>query len=150
MRKTLTFVIIMIAIGELFFYRFCEDREISCVGNINYFKGDDKLSLIIGQKMNDGKGLLTLSGALYEGKESRINVSKVIQFDYHEENNILIAQSTLIQNSPMNEIKGEEEKKWFPEFFVKKGGKLPLTIKRTGIDTWIFYSNPVPLFICEK
>jgi hypothetical protein len=132
----------------LFFY--LKNEEINCVGNVVFINGKNKLSLVIKHKMSDGNGIITQSGTLDLENQNPVAVSQIIRFQYSKNNDVFIAKSTSIQNSPRNMITSEEEKHWLPEFFVKEGSELTWIIKQSSINSWFFFSNPVPLYICER
>lgn len=125
-------------------------KDISCTGNVTFIKGKEQLSLVVGHKMNDGKGLITLSGTFDHGNNEPLTISKIVHFSYHQFQGVVTAQSTAVQDSPANEVTYEEVRDWLPDFFFRQGGKITWVINKTGVNTWLFFSNPVPLYLCEK
>lgn len=85
-------------------------NKINCIGNVTFFRGDNKLSLVIKHKMSEGEGVITQSGTLYIKNNRPLIVNQVILFRYTQSNDVIIATSTSIQNSPRHELSSEEEK----------------------------------------
>ncbi len=135
---------------SVFFMLSFHSKEINCTGNITFIKGKEKLSLIVGNKMDDGKGLITLSGTIDNGNNESLEISKKVNFNYSQNNDVITAKSVTIQNSPENEVISEEANVWLPDFFIKPDTNITWVINRIGLNSWLFFSNPVPLYICEK
>lgn len=92
--------------------------------------------------MRNGHGVLSLAGRLTDDNQKVISLSKIIRFNYLRDGDLYLAKSTLIEPSPDNQMSIEQQEKWLPAFFITVGATFPFVIKRTGIDTWVFYSGP--------
>ncbi|ELY5855536.1 hypothetical protein SNN70_004129 [Cronobacter malonaticus] len=150
MKKHLTIMCFIIIFISTFFMISFKSKEISCTGNITFIKGREKLSLIVGNKMDDGKGLITLSGTLDNGNNEPLMLSKKVNFNYSQNKDVITAKSVTIHDSPENEVTAEEITPWLPDFFIKPGTNITWVINRRGLNAWLFFSNPVPLYLCEK
>lgn len=76
MKNNLIIVCFIIIFTSAFFILSFQSKEINCTGNITFIKGKEKLSLIVGNKMDDGKGFITLSGTLDNGNNESLEISK--------------------------------------------------------------------------
>ncbi|AVG75699.1 MAG TPA: hypothetical protein DIT85_10670 [Pantoea ananatis] len=141
-------VIVMTAAGIVVFM-FRQD-SVHCIANINYIRGGETFSVIASHDMRNGQGIIAITGRLTDSAHKVISLSKIIRFTYQREGNLYLARSTLIEPSPDNQMSLEEQQKWLPAFFISVGATFPFVIKRTGLQTWVFYSGPVPLYLCEK
>lgn len=146
--KFLLALVILTAAG-VFIFIFRQD-SVHCIANINYIKNGETLSVITSHDINDGQGLIALTGRLTDTDRNVTRLSKIIRFTYQRRGNLYLARSILIESSPDNGMSQDEQKKWLPAFFINVGATFPFVIKKTGIDTWAFYSGAVPLYICEK
>jgi len=148
-KLTFWMAVLTMAVAGVVMLFFRQDY-IHCIANINYIRSGERFSLIVSHDMRNGHGVLSLAGRLTGDNQKAISLSKIIRFNYHRDGDLYLAQSTLIEPSPDNQMSIEQQEKWLPAFFITVGATFPFVIKRTGIDTWVFYSGPVPLFICEK
>ncbi|MCK0553540.1 hypothetical protein KFO32_10805 [Pantoea ananatis] len=76
----------------LLFYPFSGNREhrISCKADVSYQWQDSTLNLFISQNIQDGKGILALSGTLHEKNKEDGYLSKTISFSYREQGYFII------------------------------------------------------------
>ncbi|ENK9830956.1 hypothetical protein AB4F65_004951 [Escherichia coli] len=150
MKNNLIIVCFIIIFTSAFFILSFQSKEINCTGNITFIKGKEKLSLIVSNKMDDGKGFITLSGTLDNGNNESLEISKKVNFNYSQNNDVITAKSVTIHNYPENEVLPEEANAWLPDFFIKPDTNITWVINRIGLNSWLFFSNPVPLYLCEK
>ncbi|VEC00575.1 Uncharacterised protein [Cedecea lapagei] len=151
MKKTMivSFFLLLIA-TPILLYLFYQSRTISCTNSISLIKERGKLSLITGQKMKDGKGMVTLVGTLYRNDGSRAHISRKIVFDYHYRYDFMIAKSASVEVLSENTVTDEEAKQWISDFFITPGSEISIIFNRISLNTWLIFTNPVPLGICEK
>lgn len=108
------------------------------------------MDLLITQTLRDGKGVLSMSGILYDKNETKSYLSKTISFSYLQNQFFYYFRSELIMNSPQMTMSLSDQKKWLPDFFTDNNMPLVLKIRPYGKDAWIFYGENTPLFICER
>lgn len=126
------------------------ENTISCKADVSYQWKQDRLDLLITQNLHDGKGVLSMSGILYENDKTKAYLSKTVSFSYIQNRFIYYFRSELIMNSPQMTMSLSDQKKWLPDFFTENNKPLVLKIRNYGKDAWIFYSENTPLFICER
>lgn len=136
----------------LLLYPFSGNREhrISCKADISYQWQDSTLNLFISQNIQNGKGILALSGTLHEKNKGDGYLSKTISFSYREQGYYYHLNSDLVINSPQMTMSVQDQRKWLPDFFIEKGKPLLLKIRPYGDKAWLFYSETTPLFVCER
>lgn len=149
MKLTFLLAVIMMTAAGIVVFLFRQD-SVHCIANINYIRNGETFSVIASHDMREGHGVIAITGRLTDSNQNVISLSKIIRFTYQREGDLYLARSTLIEPSPDNQMSQQEQQKWLPAFFITVGATFPFVIKRTGIDTWTFYSGPVPLYLCEK
>lgn len=155
-RKIIALVIISLSTLALLFYPLVKDKEnsISCNADVSYLWHAKRLNLLISQNMNKDKGIISISGISYENEKVQAYVNKIISFSYKQNKDSYYFRSEIIIDSPqMSMPMGmsiDDQKKWLPEFFINSEKTLLVTIKPYGINSWLFYSGAVPLFVCER
>ncbi|NIF48656.1 hypothetical protein F3J28_12870 [Enterobacter sp. Ap-1006] len=151
MKKLLIISVCFLLIATpVFLYFFYQEQSISCTNSITLVKEGGKLSLTTGQKMSKGKGMVTLVGTLYRKDGSRAHISRKVLFDYHYRYDFMIAKSMSVNVLSQNNVSNEETKQWISEFFIKPGAEISLVFNRVGLNTWLIFTTPVPLSLCEK
>jgi hypothetical protein len=126
------------------------EKTISCTADVTYQWKMGRLVLLISQNLHDGKGVLSMSGVLYEKDKGKSYLSKTLSFSYIQNGFFYYLRSELIINSPQMTMSLYDQKEWLPDFFIENNKSLVLKIRPYGKDAWIFYSENTPLFICER
>ncbi|CCG85774.1 hypothetical protein [Erwinia piriflorinigrans] len=123
---------------------------ISCKSDVAYHWKQDRLDLLTTQTLHGGKGVLSMSGILYEKDKTKAYLSKTVSFSYLQNSFFYYFRSELVIDSPQMTMSLSDQKKWLPEFFTENNMPLVLKIRPYGKDAWVFYSENTPLFICER
>lgn len=123
---------------------------ISCKADISYQWNRNRLDLLITQYIQDGKGIISMSGILYEDDKTKSYLNKTVSFSYHQNNNFYYFRSELIMDSPQTTMNSSDQQKWLPDFFIDINKPLLQEVRPYGKNAWIFYSGSTPLFVCEK
>lgn len=126
------------------------ENTISCKADVSYLWKQDRLDLLITQNLHDGKGVLSMSGILYENEKVKSYLSKTVSFSYVQNRFFYYFRSELIMNSPQMTMSLTDQKTWLPDFFTENNKPLVLKIRPYGKNAWIFYPENTPLFICER
>lgn len=125
------------------------ENTISCNADVSYLWKQDRLDLLITQNLHDGKGVLSMSGILYENDKVKSYLSKTVSFSYVQNRFFYYFRSELIMNSPQMTMSLTDQKTWLPDFFTENNKSLVLKIRPYGKNAWVFYPENTPLFICE-
>lgn len=149
MKKMITFFI-FIVFSAVLIYSYHKRKEISCKTEATFIKGKDRIDVVSIHTLIDGKGTISMSGVVYDGKIKAGYFSKIIGFSYKKNSDIYLFTSNIISTSPYTTLSPEFESKWFPLFFTTQGESLFWKITPAGEKAWLFYSKSVPVFICEK
>ncbi|WP_244213031.1 hypothetical protein [[Curtobacterium] plantarum] len=155
-RKVIALVIISLSTLALVFYPFFKHKEnfISCNADVSYHLHKKRLNLLISQNMSEGKGIISISGISYENEKVQAYVNKIISFSFKQNKDFYYFRSEIIIDSPqMNmpmSMSIDDQRKWLPEFFINSEKTLLVKIKPYGMNSWLFYSGAVPLFVCER
>jgi len=123
---------------------------VSCKTSVSYFWNDERLDLLISQDLDSGKGVLSVSGIVYNKDKTKSYLNKMISFSYHKNKDFYDLRSKTIMNSPQMTMSVSEQRKWLPEFFISPDEAMLLKIKPYGQNAWLFYSANTPLLVCEK
>lgn len=150
MIKVILLIILCIVIYSFTPFSRNGEKTISCTADVSYQWKQDRLDLLITQTLRDGKGVLSMSGILYDKNKTKSYLSKTISFSYLQNHFFYYFRSELIMNSPQMTMSFFDQKKWLPDFFTDNNMPLVLKIRPYGKDAWIFYAESTPLFICER
>jgi len=150
MIKVILLIILCIVIYSFAPFSRNGENIISCTADVSYQWKQDRMDLLITQTLLDGKGVLSMSGILYDKNETKSYLSKTISFSYLQNQFFYYFRSELIMNSPQMTMSLSDQKKWLPDFFTDNNMPLVLKIRPYGKDAWIFYAENTPLFICER
>ncbi|MGC0871205.1 hypothetical protein [Pantoea agglomerans] len=123
---------------------------ISCKSDVSYHWRKNQLDLLITQHLQDGKGILSISGILYDNDKAKAYLSKTVSFSYQQNGNFYYFRSELIMDSPQMTMSLSDQKRWLPDFFIDTNKPLLLKAMLYGNGAWIFYSENTPLFVCER
>lgn len=126
------------------------ENTISCKADVSYLWKQDRLDLLITQNLHDGKGVLSMSGILYENDKVKSYLSKTVSFSYVQNRFFYYFRSELIMNSPQMTMSLTDQNTWLPDFFTENNKPLVLKIRPYGKNAWVFYPENTPLFICER
>lgn len=150
--KTKILILIALCINIYIFMLFNRhgEKTISCKADVSYHWNNDRLDLLITQHLQDGKGILSMSGILYKKDKNKAYLSKTVSFSYKKNMNFYYLSSELIIDSPQMTMQFSDQKRWLPDFFIYTSNPLLLEIKSYGNDAWLFYSENTPLFVCER
>lgn len=121
-----------------------------CRGVVKFHKDGQVLSFSLKQKINLGRGVVTLSGVLYSGEEPQEYISKTVSFHYVKNGDIYSLTSDNISDSPQITLTVQQQRQWLPLFFSQPGEVLNLEMDRQGLSDWVVSSDAVPLYLCEK
>lgn len=150
MIKVILLIILCIVIYSFAPFSRNGENTISCTADVSYQWKQDRMDLLITQTLLDGKGVLSMSGILYDKNETKSYLSKTISFSYLQNQFFYYFRSELIMNSPQMTMSLSDQKKWLPDFFTDNNMPLVLKIRPYGKDAWILYAENTPLFICER
>jgi len=145
-------LLIICCVGVFFFIALDTSgrNTISCKADVAYSWKQNRLNILITQNLHDQKGVISMSGIYYENSKVSAYLAKTVSFSYLQNRNFYYLRSELIINSPQMTMSLSEQKKWLPDFFTEPDKPLLLKIRPYGKDSWIFYSENTPLFICER
>jgi len=149
MKSVLAILFITFAAVSIVFY-YKKGTVLSCKSELTVIKKNTRLDMITMLSLSSGKGVMTISGVLYDGKDTSAHISKNIRFTYEKNGEIYILKSDIIVNSPLMVMSPELEKKWFPGFYSHQGQVMVLKIRPVGEQGWFSYSGVVPQYLCEK
>lgn len=152
MSKTKILLLIALCLNIYIFMPFNknEGNIISCKADVSYHWNDERLDLLITQHLQDGKGVISMSGVLYNKDKTKTYLGKTVSFSYKKNRNFYYLSSELIMDSPQMTMKFSDQKRWLPEFFIYTNNPLLLKIQSYGNNAWLFFSENTPLFVCEK
>lgn len=123
---------------------------ISCKADVSYHWNDERLDLLITQHLQDGKGIISMSGVLYKKDKTKAYLGKTVSFSYKKNRSFYYLRSELIMDSPQMTMKFSEQKRWLPDFFIYINNPLLLKIQPYGNDAWLFFPENTPIFVCER
>lgn len=116
MIKVILLIILCIVIYSFAPFSRNGENTISCTADVSYQWKQDRMDLLITQTLLDGKGVLSMSGILYDKNETKSYLSKTISFSYLQNQFFYYFRSELIMNSPQMTMSLSDQKKWLPDF----------------------------------
>lgn len=122
----------------------------SCTGNVNFHKNNSMFRISTKLTLFNSSGTLSLNGVLIESNGNRQSLNRTIFFNSKQAEDRYTWISEEISPSIDEKISGEILQEWFPAFYVDKGGKIELYIKRININSIIISGEFLPYLICTK
>ncbi len=133
-----------------FAYKARSHDDIICKSDVSFIRDSERLNLSVTQKLIDNNGTMSISGILYSRKHVVGYISKTVDFSYRKMEDTYYLTSKSVLNSPQITLSLQQQQVWLPNFFMKKGERLTLEMKRINKYRWMIFSETVPLFMCER
>lgn len=123
-----------------------------CTSNLVIVNKDSHLDLLIDfiSFENNSKGKLTVNGVYFIGAAKNGIVRRQILFSMvNIENNYTFKNIGTIRSIRDETMNDEGLKMSLPDFFIKEGGELTLSVTTQGSLGYVFASGSRPVFYCE-
>lgn len=155
MNKKKWFVVVIATLVSLFstlsfLYASHLINDVDCIGNFNIHNRVQRMSLLIGRKLSEGKGIDTISGTLYNNDEPIAQIERAIRYTYEEQNGKYIMTSVSIVKGAHDRISDQQLADCLSDLYIHKNGKYIVSMKNIGRSGWMVYETPTPLFFCKR
>ncbi|OSN10886.1 hypothetical protein AU512_05695 [Lonsdalea iberica] len=150
MIKLFVSALLLVSTSLMFLYFHKKEKVLTCKAEFSVIKNTERLDIVSVISLSSGKGVLTLSGILYDGKQVAGHISRNIGFTYKKRGEDYALKSSVVVNSPLMALSQHDEEKWLPAFFGAKNQTVFLKIRPLNNNQWLIYSGVVPQYLCEK
>lgn len=150
MIKLFISALLLVSASLMLFYFHKKEKSLTCKAELSVIKDTQQLNIVSVLSLKSGKGVLTLSGVLYDGDQVAGNISRNIGFRYIKRGKNYAFRSIVVVNSPLMTLSQHDEEKWFPAFFSQKDQTVFFKIRPLSDNQWLIYSGVVPQYLCEK
>ena len=132
--------------GWLWYSRFAE-KPLSCIGNVEWNIGSNRIAGTLAFRMYDNAGLATITGKLY-GRNTT-DISRNIYFNYTRQHEARVLQAMQVVKTFADSADETDINNTLPGFYRQSGRTLSLVMEEYK-GTWIFASSNVPSLYCRK
>ncbi|MGX9239203.1 hypothetical protein ACWXV2_18950 [Pantoea ananatis] len=150
MIKLFITALLLVSSSLMFLYFHKKEKFLTCKAEFSVIKNTERLDIVSLLSLNAGKGVLTLSGVLYDDNQITGHISRNIGFTYKKRGRDYELRSSVVINSPLMTLSPDDEDKWLPAFFSRKNQTVFLKIRPLSDNQWLIYSGVVPQYLCEK
>lgn len=150
MIKLFITALLLVLASLMFLYFHKKENFLTCKAEFSVIKDTERLDIVSLLSLNAGKGVLTLSGVLYNDNQTAGHISRNIGFTYKKRGDDYALRSSVVVNSPLMELSPHDEEKWLPAFFSRENQTVFLKIRPLSDNQWLIYSGVVPQYLCEK
>ncbi len=141
---------ITILLASFYYYKSFSIKDFSCTGNVNFHKNSSMLRLTSKLRLLGDKGTITLNGVLIQDDFRRMSLNRVIYFTSIKDGEHFAWASIKIEPSIDENASSQELKQWFPDFYLKKDGKINLYIEKINFKSIIISGELLPYLVCTK
>lgn len=150
MTKLSISILLLASTSLMFFYFYKKEKALTCKSELSVINNKDRLNVVSILSLKSGKGVLTLSGVLYNGSQVVGHISRNIGFTYIKRGKNYAFKSLVVVNSPQMALSPRDEEKWFPAFFRRENQTAFFKVRPLGDNQWLIYHAVVPQYLCEK
>lgn len=151
-RKLLLFVmtisVTITLMFTMFYYNYNGPNNLLCTGNVNFYRESSLMSLSTQLFLESDHGSLSLNGFIINEKGQRMNVSRMILFKTKNIGTRYSWVSDEIISSIDENVSSDEQKKWFPPFYLHKDNKVEIYLKRLNFKSTLVSEAFLPYYIC--
>lgn len=124
-----------------------DNNHFSCITHFTYHK--DKIAMQVDTHyiFHGGAGVVEASGVLISADGTQTDISRKFAFNYIKQGN----EYTLLSDNAMDSKSGFFSlRSIVPDFYMLSYRGVTLTIKKQAPNGYLFMSDNVPIYYCEK